>query len=775
MVEMDVRGPLRVAILRWRPLHHVYAATIVCKATFVLRPGESVLSAEADGLQEQDNHWDDDPSRSVYAPCDLYPTKPRADVVLVGSAFAPGQRPVRELVTRMAIAGIDKSVRVCADRAQRPDGEIVARAAFAKMPLRYERAAGGPDTSNPVGLRADAPPDAAGLRPLPNLEPVAPRSMGKGAWPQPIGFGPIAPSWPTRSAQVSQVSPWPPRDWTAAPLPSQLDHCWFNVAPGDQQINRLEGTEPLLLENLHSEHGRLVTRLPEVSPDVRARRAGMPAGPVEMALDTLWIDTNRGVCSAVWRGTIALARIDEPLSVEGQLAPRTSQPSPLVGADASATVLLPGPAAPGGNLPFTPLAPGTSPYATPSPRNARSENPFGREADAGSAGQTVLGAPPAQGPTLPFPPGPRAGGSGLFPDKPPRTALLPDTPPAWVAPQPVEQPVRPAEPASPWAQGIMPAAARAPERAALPAIPTPAAVDVLSASNAAAALKPERSEDDSGARPALAATPRPAPSAAYSSVLVSFVWLDPQAVRRIRRHASFRSLLEELEGKPRDPDLDDPALSEDPMDIEDRRDVLEVLTRAPAAGADDIKEAIRGAAREDGKFAPPLLLCAGEFQMTFDETATLAAMIAAVTPILLPNDPLKPLIELTKEFLTMPGLLAAPPVTEALRKKLDEAFRGASRNVRTDYLDVQTERALVLSRKYQRRQVFGATHLRALLAFPGAAPVPVYLPETVASLLPLQARFGARFVAEAHWPVDPQDPSTAALRARALARTGKRQ
>src|SRR5262249_4883918 len=147
------------------------AATIVCKATFILRPGEAALSVEPDSIQEDDNHWNDDPSRSIYAPCDLYPTKPNADVVLVGSAFAPGQQPGHEVRTRMAIAGIHKAVKVHADRSLRPDGKIVMRAAFTKMPMRYERAAGGPDSWNPVGMSASAPADSMGLRSLPNLEP----------------------------------------------------------------------------------------------------------------------------------------------------------------------------------------------------------------------------------------------------------------------------------------------------------------------------------------------------------------------------------------------------------------------------------------------------------------------------------------------------------------------------------------------------------------------------------------------------------------------------
>lgn len=220
MVENDeIRGPLRAATLRWRPMASTCAATIVCKATFVLRPGEAILSSEPDGIQEEDNHWNDDATRSVYAPCDLYPKKPRVDVLLVGSAFAPNQQPAREIVARIEVGNVNKSVRVSADRALRPDGEIVVRAAFTKMPLRYERAAGGPNTWNPVGMPPDAPLDPQGFRALPNLEPLDRYHPSAAHWPEPIGFGPIAAAWPGRRLRAGRAAGFPPRDWAAAPLP----------------------------------------------------------------------------------------------------------------------------------------------------------------------------------------------------------------------------------------------------------------------------------------------------------------------------------------------------------------------------------------------------------------------------------------------------------------------------------------------------------------------------------------------------------------------------
>ncbi|MFT3766434.1 MAG: hypothetical protein QM820_13115 [Minicystis sp.] len=129
--------------------------------------------------------------------------------------------------------------------------------------------------------------------------------------------------------------------------------------------------------------------------------------------------------------------------------------------------------------------------------------------------------------------------------------------------------------------------------------------------------------------------------------------------------------------------------------------------------------------------------------------------------------------------------MAAPAVAEGLTRRIDQAFAQGKRAVPGDYVEAQRERVLLEQRRYQRRAVFGDKHLRALLRFDGDAPpakaasgktaapntaVPVYLPESIAAQLPLQARFRARFVAEVRLAADPAEAHVAALRVLALAR-----
>src|SRR6185503_9582949 len=101
----------------WRAARSGPALGIACKITYRLLPGESALSDVKEPLFEEDRYWDDDPARSLYAPGDFVPYKPRADVLLVGHAFAPGAAPAPSITARLAVQELDKTVEVSSERA----------------------------------------------------------------------------------------------------------------------------------------------------------------------------------------------------------------------------------------------------------------------------------------------------------------------------------------------------------------------------------------------------------------------------------------------------------------------------------------------------------------------------------------------------------------------------------------------------------------------------------------------------------------------------------
>lgn len=308
--------PLRVASVVWQPRPGAWTLTFVCKATFVLSPGESRLAEVQEEPAPDDRHFGSDETRSLYAGADLVPWKTRADVVLVGHAFAAHRQPARSVATRLNVGELDKRVDVWCDRVFWQDGRLLEGQPFTHMPLVYERASGGTGTANPLGMRSDAAPDAYGSVPIPNLQPAGQVVARRGDAFAPIAYGPIAASWPGRVDKVPpHVVGWSHRGWSARPLPEGLDPAYFNSAPPDQRVASIRADERILLENLHADHARLETRLPGLRPRAHLTTGGQPGEEIDLVADTLWIDTDRGIATVVWRGRFALSHARE----EGQI------------------------------------------------------------------------------------------------------------------------------------------------------------------------------------------------------------------------------------------------------------------------------------------------------------------------------------------------------------------------------------------------------------------------------------------------------------------------
>ncbi len=93
---------------------------------------------------------------------------------------------------------------------------------------------------------------------------------------EPVGFGPIAPSWPTRLERLGRSgADGAQLDVHSGPLPEDLDPSYFNHAPRDQQVQLLRDNERIVLEHLHPDHPRFVTNLPGVRPRAAVERQGV--------------------------------------------------------------------------------------------------------------------------------------------------------------------------------------------------------------------------------------------------------------------------------------------------------------------------------------------------------------------------------------------------------------------------------------------------------------------------------------------------------------------
>jgi hypothetical protein len=789
---MDVVSlcPLRASALVWRPSTGGFALSVVCKGTYEVRAGELRLSQTQEDPNEEDNFWDDDPLKSLRAPCDLVPFKPRADVVLVGQAFAPNMVPLRTLLARLSVGGVDKAVEVHADRTRTAEGGTREGQPFTSMQLRYERAAAG--TENPVGVRADGGRPG----PMPNLLLPA-RRTGV------AGFGPIAPRWPARRAKLgTHADAFPPRRWEEEPLPEDLDASFFNVAPADQQADRLEPGDRLVLENLSPAHPRLVAELPRSAPRAFVDR-GAGIEEVSLVCDTLWIDSDRAVCTLVWRGQIGL----HGLTDDGRVSVLIDSPSrPLTWPEIQAhcTVrrraidegethtdeylahrggptreyVAPGhePSRPDAALPFVP-----SSTAEPS-----------REAPASSARPPWLEAnpPPPTGDALSetvMPGVLRA--DARWSAEPPR--------PANIAPVTLGQATGPLLSASslnvaPLGAGqtlgqaasktaaqtvgqvaaplVSPSAAPVPVPAdppPSPPVPLPVASAVLTASNLAVAQLASEAKPSSPAD----AAPAPAKSEvarAAPAEIVDLLWFDAGLPDRVRVAPAWFTLVARARPVPEQPMDDDPP--EDPPAVVDRRDVFTVLTDADPTSLDDLEGCVAAATTPKGAFTPPLAALRGELEIAFDDLETLKATLAVVAPFAVgPDKRLKETFEAANEALKERLFPTSGRPVENLTARLRDAFAAGSWSLPAGYLDLQVERALVEQRRYQRRAVLGETWLRALLGLRGSA-APVYLPEALVGRLPLYARFNARVIVEVLLQQDPFEAHPYALKCLALAR-----
>lgn len=252
---------------------------------------------------------------------------------------------------------------------------------------------------------------------------------------------------------------------------------------------------------------------------------------------------------------------------------------------------------------------------------------------------------------------------------------------------------------------------------------------------------------------------------------LELLWFDKEAAPRLRRRSDWKKILDKLEEAPRDPEVDQASLSEDPAEIEDRREIFEITAHGAPCAENGVDQAVTSAVRADGRFTPQLVLLSGEVRFDFDELETLKATVSAAKPFAGADADLKAAIETASAFLATPDVIASPEVTAAMTTLIREAFSKNPRPVPATYLEDQTERALLDRRAYQKRGVFGAPHVRSVFLFPGSTTgVPTYFPEAVAKKLPLFRRLRVRMLAEAQFQADQYETHPTALRCAALVR-----
>jgi len=789
---MDVVSlcPLRVSSLLWRPGSGGHALTVICKGTFELRPSDLPLSQQQEDPSEEDNFWDDDPNRSVRAPSDHVPFKARADVMLVGQAFAPNQTPVRSLLARLNVAGVEKTIEVCGERTWTPEAGLREGHPFTSMQLRYERAAGGPD--NPVGVRVD--PRVGGA--LPNLQvPEVANGRGPDAT-TPIGFGPIAASWPARRARLGgYAGSFAQHSWSNDMLPEDLDAAFFNAAPPDQQPERIEPGARLLLENLNPRYARLVTKVPRQRPRAFVDRHG-GLEEVQLVCDTLWVDTDRGLCTLTWRGQI---RVHGPRD-DGRVLVLLEQPThPLTWPEIQQQCANAPPAAPAdARAPLSSMDESDTAVHDTSMFRGTPLDPALPFLQARAAPKTAPRATIARPPPWMEAPAPAISSVSMMTETLPPGAMRVDlsrlrdeesrSGPPLAVPEFMQQPPRAPLPSAPRIEMQAPPRIemqappriemQAPPRIEMPVPPPALGASVFVPPPHAIVPSPSPSVPPPPPQQVPPSMPPPIPSAAAapraatSVEIVELVGYDPTTPDRVHLHLPWQELIARLKPPAKEVEYDDDPVEESD-EVKDRRDIFNVLAEGEPTSLDELEAKLGGATSPSGVFEPPILLLRGELELTFTELETLKATLAAVAPFTTgPDKKLKDTFEATSEALKSPYIQASGRAIEGLTTRLRDAFPQVASSLPAGYLDQQVERILVEQRHHQKRIILGKPWVRALLGTRGGASgsVPTYVPEGLAAKLPLYARFTAKLIVELNLQQDQYESHPCALLCLAMAR-----
>jgi hypothetical protein len=324
-----------------------YILSVLVKRTFALTSSGQCSRADVDRpILGGDVHWDHPMNSVVRYETDFWPFKLATDVVLNGSAHAPGGEPTTSCVVSLQVADRRKVLTVVGDRVATFVGggtpSVTDPIPFTEMPLTYEFAYGGTDVfsdlktiypypRNPLGRGFVVANTAKTLDrlPLPNVEdprmPLSPERICIGDYaqwegcPLPAGFGWFPKIWRPRALLAgvlprdraveqelrqayAQLVPADQREAYLTHGFPDMDFRFFNGASEGLTMPYLRGGETVVAENLTPE-GRLTFRLPSETPLI-GLDIGEGVQEPDVVLHTVMIDLDEGCVDLVWRGAV---------------------------------------------------------------------------------------------------------------------------------------------------------------------------------------------------------------------------------------------------------------------------------------------------------------------------------------------------------------------------------------------------------------------------------------------------------------------------------------
>ena len=302
---------------------------VIIKGTFDFGPGQSSVAAEQTPITMADEYRGDPVKTSIRIATDLLPVRPATGVTLSGHAVCRGGR-VGKMKVGLKIGELQQTAVVFGDRVGFRN--VDQPEPFERMPLTWENAFGGFDTSpdnakhhdawpeNPVGKGFMArhtalKPDEV---PLPNIEhPNKHLTQPQGRVPA-VGFGPVPPAWePRRRYAGTYDEAW--QKERSPLLPDDFDDRFLQAAPAALTARGyLAGNEDCILLGM-TEEGRVDFRLDAPAPTVGVRfaRSGIRSQP---KLESIHLDTDARQYTVTWKSFLNIqGKVEELKNIEARV------------------------------------------------------------------------------------------------------------------------------------------------------------------------------------------------------------------------------------------------------------------------------------------------------------------------------------------------------------------------------------------------------------------------------------------------------------------------
>lgn len=319
MLQVRNETPFEPGLFVFPNTQGVDTLHVVMKATFALGRRGPVVAERQQKLHLADEYWGKPGQSSLRYATEAHLLKPGTDVVLVGEAYAPKDKPVPSSLVSVKAGALSKVVQIFGER--RWKGGIASPSSsrpepFLRMPLTYERAYGGVHTldaergkvlsepRNPVGrgFRGKRSVSEMVGQPLPNLEDPLKLIQTLADAPPPAGFGFVAPSWqPRQSFAGTYDEAW--QEQRAPYLPLDFRAEFFLAAPPELSARQfLKGGEPVEIIGASPE-GVHRFNLPVCRLAVTALIAGQAHQP-SLQLETVLLEPGEGRFCMLWRGAV---------------------------------------------------------------------------------------------------------------------------------------------------------------------------------------------------------------------------------------------------------------------------------------------------------------------------------------------------------------------------------------------------------------------------------------------------------------------------------------